>query len=94
MPLPVTVPVLTSAADANDPAPAAIPSSFALSADDIDPAALVEAAAIEITGVAPPVDAIGAEPVTPMTVPFGSALISAAILDARSAKRWARVAMD
>jgi hypothetical protein len=50
-------------------APAAIPSNLVLSAALIEPAAEVVAAEIEITGAAPPLEAIGAVPVTPVTVP-------------------------
>ena len=45
----------------------AIPSSFVLSALDIEPATLVVAAEIEMAGVAPPDETIGAVPVTLVT---------------------------
>ena len=47
----------------------AIPSNLVLSAALILPATLAVAAEIEITGAAPPLEAIGAVPVTPVTVP-------------------------
>ena len=58
--LPVFVPVIAS--------------SFVLSAALILPDALVVAAEIEITGAVPPLDAIGAVPVTPVTVPLAGAV--------------------
>ena len=48
-------------------APLAMPSSLVLSALDIDPAAEVVAALMEIAGVVPPEDEIGAMPVTEVT---------------------------
>ena len=47
----------------------AIPSSFVLSVADIEPAALVEAAEIEIAGEVPPELTIGAVPVTSVMPP-------------------------
>ena len=44
-------------------------SSFTLSADDIEPAALVVAAVILISGVLPPLETIGAVPVTAVKPP-------------------------
>ena len=44
-------------------------SSFVLSAEDIEPAALVVAAVMLIAGVLPPLLTIGAVPVTAVTVP-------------------------
>ena len=46
-----------------------MPSSLVLSADDMDPAADVVAAVILMAGVDPPLDAIGAVPVTDDTPP-------------------------
>jgi hypothetical protein len=48
-------------------APLAIESSLLLSAPDIEPAAVVVAALIEMAGVTPPLLAIGAVPVTAVT---------------------------
>ena len=79
----VTVPELAVA-------PVAIPFNLVLSAALIEPAAEVVAAEIEITGAAPPLEAIGAVPVTPVTVPVfavapvaipSNLLLSAALID-------------
>jgi hypothetical protein len=59
---PVTVPAFAVA-------PVAIPSSLVLSAALIEPAAEVVAAEIEMAGAVPPLETIGAVPVTPVTVP-------------------------
>tara|TARA_R110000782_G_scaffold21820_5_gene58341 strand:- start:5632 stop:6072 length:441 start_codon:yes stop_codon:yes gene_type:complete len=48
-----------------------MPSSFVLSAELIDPAALIVEAVIEIAGVAPPLETMGAVPVTAVTLPKG-----------------------
>ena len=50
-------------------APVAMPSNFVLSAEDIEPAALTVDAVMEIAGLAPPLETIGAVPVTAVTVP-------------------------
>ena len=50
-------------------APLATPSSLVLSAADIEPAAEVVAAVMPIAGAVPPVDVMGAVPVTSVTVP-------------------------
>ena len=52
----------------------AIPSNFVLSAALILPAALVVAAEIEMAGAAPPLEMIGAVPVTLVTVPTAGAV--------------------
>lgn len=52
-------------------APVAMPSSLVLSAELIEPAALIVAAEIEIAGAAPPLETIGAVPVTAVTLPSG-----------------------
>ena len=53
---------------------AAMPSSLVLSAALMLPALLVEAAEIEMAGVFPPDETIGAVPVTPVTVPLAGAV--------------------